>query len=308
MGSIQMESILAQGIFLSEQEMTEMEESENSIYAKFTYITFEEKDSTKSKMQTVEDVLKDMEINDNEEEFYACINITGIFSYEKGTPIENWLLNSVDNLRDSTISLPSDWVQVIEAKKKKNNKWPLFMSLAINRIEKERLSIPVSAFQFWEQKDFRKMLTEIMDKSAFYGFNREEEKTQGIAYLLTEMLKIRRSINAINIHPEMADEYFKMKWGKPVTGYRIIKKMCKLKSSGIKKMFKELPILESEDNYAKAMNYLILVLTAYKTTAEVIFDRFVNVALVCQVFKPMLKSKTSRNFKWSHQAIFNLLI
>ena len=61
-----MENILAQGIFLSEQEMTEMEESENSIYAKFTYITFEEKDSTKSKMQTVEDVLKDMEINENE--------------------------------------------------------------------------------------------------------------------------------------------------------------------------------------------------------------------------------------------------
>ena len=40
MGSIQMESILAQGIFLSEQEMAEMKGSENSIYAKFTYITF----------------------------------------------------------------------------------------------------------------------------------------------------------------------------------------------------------------------------------------------------------------------------
>ena len=78
------------------------------------------------------------------------------------------------------------------------------------------------------------------------------------------MLKIRRSINAINMHPEMADKYFKMKWGKPVTGYRIIKNMFKLKSSGIKKMLKELPILECEDNYAKAMNYLILVLTAYK--------------------------------------------
>ena len=66
-----------------------------------------------------------MEINNNEEEFYASINVTGIFSYEKDTPIENWFLNSVDNLRDSTISLPLDWVQVIEANK--NNKWPLFM-------------------------------------------------------------------------------------------------------------------------------------------------------------------------------------
>ena len=50
----------------------------------------------------------------------------------------------------------------------------------------------------------------------------------------------------------------KMKWNYPITGYRIIKKLCKLKSSGIKKMFKELPILECENNYAKAMNYLVL--------------------------------------------------
>ena len=118
-------------------------------------------------MQAVEDVLKHMEINKNEEDFYSSIHVTGIFSYKKDTSIENWLLNSVENLHGSTISLPSDWVQVIEANK--NNKWPLFMSLAINRIEKERLSIPVSAFQFWEQNDFRKMLNEIMDKSAFYG-------------------------------------------------------------------------------------------------------------------------------------------
>ena len=34
-------------------------------------------------------------------------------------------------------------------------------------------------------------------------------------------------------------------------------------------MFKELPILECEDNYSKAMNYLILALTAYNATAEV---------------------------------------
>ena len=37
MGSIQMESILAQGFFLSEQEMTQMEESRHSIHAKFTH-------------------------------------------------------------------------------------------------------------------------------------------------------------------------------------------------------------------------------------------------------------------------------
>ena len=53
-------------------------------------------------MQTVEDVLKNMEINDNEEEFYSSINVTGIFSFEKDTPIENWLLNSVESLILST--------------------------------------------------------------------------------------------------------------------------------------------------------------------------------------------------------------
>ena len=153
-----------------------------------------------------------------------------------------------------TINLPLDWVQVIEVNK--HNKWPLFTSLSIDRIEKERLSIPAAAFQFWEQQDFRAMLNEIMDNSAFYKFCPEEEKLQGIAYLLIEMFKIRRNINILNMHPEKAEEYFKYKWNKPITGYKIIKQLCKLKSSGIKKMFKELPIMECKDDYSKAMNYL----------------------------------------------------
>ena len=65
-----------------------------------------------------------------------------------------------------------------------------------------------------------------MDKSAFYKFCHEEEKTQGIAYLLLEMFKIRRSINILNRHPEKAGEYFKFKWRKPITGNRIIKNLC----------------------------------------------------------------------------------
>ena len=95
-----------------------------------------------------------MEINDNEEEFYSSIDVSGIYSYEKDTPIENWLLNSVNNQHGSSFNLPSDWVQVSEANK--NNEWPLFTLLAVNRIEKERLSIPISAFQFWEQNRFQK--------------------------------------------------------------------------------------------------------------------------------------------------------
>ena len=94
----------------------------------------------------------------------------------------------------------------------KHTKWTLFTSLAIDRIEKERLSIPVAAFQFWEQQDFKEMLNEIIDRSAFYKIcHEEEEKTQGIAYLLLEMFKIRRSINILNMHPEKAEEYFKFK-------------------------------------------------------------------------------------------------
>ena len=303
--SMQMENILAHGIFRSETEMTEMKCRKHSLYHNFSNLTFEEKDRNNSKMQTIEDVLKNMEINDNEEEFYSSINVTGSFSFEKDTPIENWLFNSVESSMGSTINLPLNWVEVIEVHK--NNKWPLFVSLSIDRIEKERLTIPVAAFQFWEQNNFRKMLNEIMDKSAFYKFKPEEERTQGIVHLLIEMFKIRRKINMLNMYPEIADEYFQVKWNKPITGYQIIKRLCKLKSSGIKKMFKELPILECENNFAMAMNYLILALTAYKATAEIIFDRFVNVAVVCQVFKPLLKSQKFKNFKWSHQAIFNLL-
>ena len=82
MGSIQMENILAQGIFLSEKEISQMEDRRFSLLIRFTNITFEGKDSIKSKMQAVEDVLKDMEINNIEEEFCSSINVTGIFSYE----------------------------------------------------------------------------------------------------------------------------------------------------------------------------------------------------------------------------------
>ena len=142
-----------------------------------------------------------------------------------------------------------------------------------------------------------------MDKSAFYKFCYEEERSQGFAYLLLKMFKIRRTINILQKNPDKAEEYFKFQWNKPISGYRIIKKLCKLKCPGIKKMFKELPILKYEDNYAKAINYLILALTAYKATAEVIYDRLINVNIVCQIFKPMLKMQKYKELKWSHQAI-----
>ena len=62
-----------------------------------------------------------------------------------------------------------------------------------------------------------------MDKSAFYKFCPEEEKTQEISYLLLEMFKIRRHVNVLNMQPEVASKFFNQKWNKPLTGYRIIK-------------------------------------------------------------------------------------
>ena len=45
-----------------------------------------------------------------------------------------------------------------------------------------------------------------MDKSAFFKFSPEEEKEQGIGYLLLEMFKIRRQINVLNMQPEIASK------------------------------------------------------------------------------------------------------
>jgi len=108
----------------------------------------------------------------------------------------------------------------------------------MERIEAERIYTPIAAFKFWEQQDFKELLNEVMDKSTFFKFKPEEEKVQGIGYLLLEMYKIRRQINILNMQPNIASKFFNQKWRKPITGYRIIKSMCKIKCSGIKKMFK----------------------------------------------------------------------
>ena len=68
-------------------------------------------------------------------------------------------------------------------------------------------------------------------------------------------------------------------------------------------MFKEMPILKCENAVTEATNYLFMALTAYKAAAEVIFDRLLNVTIVCQIIKPLLKQK----FSWNHQAIFTLI-
>ena len=46
-----------------------------------------------------------------------------------------------------------------------------------------------------------------------------------------------------------------------------------------------------------------MALTAYKATAEVIFDRLVNVTIACQIIKPLI----IHNFPWNHAAIYTLI-
>ena len=112
-----------------------------------------------------------------------------------------------------------------------------------------------------------------------------------------------KEIKVLNVQTEVASKFLNQKWQKPMTGYRVIKSLCKLKCNGIKKMFKEMPILKCENEVTEATNYLIMALTAYKATAEVIFDRLVNVTIVCQIIKPLI----IHNLPWNHPAIFTLI-
>ena len=83
--SIEMDSIMAQGVFQSEKEMSQMTERKHSIVHKITNITFDKDISTRSKLQATEEFLNSVRINNNEEEFYSSLNVSGIFSFEKKT-------------------------------------------------------------------------------------------------------------------------------------------------------------------------------------------------------------------------------
>ena len=123
-------------------------------------------------------------MKDNAKEYNSASYVQGIFSFEDEAPIENWLFNSVENLKGSTIELPTNWMDVSHLVNAE--KWSLLYSLSMERIEKERVNIPIAAFRFWEQQDFKELINEVMDKSAFFKFSPEE----GIGYLLMEMFKI----------------------------------------------------------------------------------------------------------------------
>ena len=89
-----------------------------------------------------------MDVKDNAKEYNSALYVEGILSYENDAPIENWLFNSVENLKGTAIELPLNWMDVSQLIH--SDKWPLLNSLSMERIEKERLNIPVAAFCFWE--------------------------------------------------------------------------------------------------------------------------------------------------------------
>jgi hypothetical protein len=53
----------------------------------------------------------------------------------------------------------------------------------MERIEKERLTIPVAAFQFWEQNDFNTMLKEIMDSRHFTSSNQKRKNARDCTFI-----------------------------------------------------------------------------------------------------------------------------
>ena len=145
--SIVINDTMVQGIFASEREMNQTECTKHSFLFNFTTIAFEEKDTKMSKIQAIEEYL--MDVKDNAREYGSALYVEGILCYENDVPVENWLFNSVENLKGTTINLPLNWMDVSQLIH--SDKWPLLYSLSIERVEKERLNISVAVFGFWEQ-------------------------------------------------------------------------------------------------------------------------------------------------------------
>ena len=103
---------LGQGIYVSEREMTDLNENKNSICNKFISIEFNKEDATRSKRQTIAEYLWD--VVDNAKEYESAVYVQGIFTYEDNVPVENWLLNSVENLKGHSNDLPTNWLDIAQ--------------------------------------------------------------------------------------------------------------------------------------------------------------------------------------------------
>ena len=96
-GTLVLNETLKQGIFSSENEMSQRQDTKSSIFNRFVTINFEEKDANRSKMQAITEYLKD--VKENAKEYNAALLVSGIFSFEEESSIENWLYTSIEALK-----------------------------------------------------------------------------------------------------------------------------------------------------------------------------------------------------------------
>ena len=87
------------------------------------------KDTKMSKIQAIEEYLID--VQDNAREYGSALYVEGILCYENDVPVENWLFNSVENLKGTTINLPLNWMDVSQLIH--SDKWPLLYSLSLEK-------------------------------------------------------------------------------------------------------------------------------------------------------------------------------
>ena len=73
--SVDLNETLEQGIFASEREMRQMEDTKISIFNKFISIAFDEKDASRSKLQAIEEFLRD--VKNNAKEYESTLFMTG---------------------------------------------------------------------------------------------------------------------------------------------------------------------------------------------------------------------------------------
>ena len=135
---------LGQGIYVSEREMTDLNENKNSICNKFISIEFNKEDATRSKRQAIAEYLQDVVAIDNAKEYESAVYVQGIFTYQDNVPVEIWLLNSVENLKGHSIDLPTNWLDIAQLIHKED--WSLLYSFSMERIEVERICTPTAAF------------------------------------------------------------------------------------------------------------------------------------------------------------------
>jgi len=110
--SVVLDETLGQGIHVCERQMTDLNENKNSMCNKFISIEFNKEDASKSKRQAIAEYLQD--VVENAKEYESAVNVQGIFTYEDSVPVENWLLNSVENLKGHSIDLPTNWLDIAQ--------------------------------------------------------------------------------------------------------------------------------------------------------------------------------------------------